>query len=201
MDLDKILAPYINGQLITLWTIHELSAWQNFQKKGFISGDGRRIDHYFRSAYDWMLNQMKKRITDYPDKYPIWAWYFPKPDLRKAAYLPKGTKGVRIECQVSAQRVLLSDFETWHNVLNDCYLALAEKEDEKWEKQAAKNKQSKNIQLIQQAKEKSWEKIFNLKALESQADKNWLGSIQNIQATLEKIYLSEVKKVTIFTAK
>ena len=79
----------------------------------------KAIDSWFRPAYDWMVGQLEQRVKNYPrKKYPIWAWYHPKPGLRRSGHLPCGTSGVRIEFLVSSDRVLLSDFEAWHGVLN-----------------------------------------------------------------------------------
>ena len=66
---------------------------------------------------------------------PIWAWYQwegsrRKPDLRASGYLPKGEPGVRLELRVADDRVLLSDFDLWHYVLNYWYLPKSEKAGE-----------------------------------------------------------------------
>ncbi|UYZ73367.1 DUF3841 domain-containing protein [Moraxella bovis] len=66
----------------------------------------------------------------------MWAWYHahgankPKPDLRKSGHLPKGERGVRIEFTLPKERVLLSNFDGWHAVLNDWCFALDDDEYE-----------------------------------------------------------------------
>jgi hypothetical protein len=93
----------------------------------------KAIDSWLRPAYDWMVGQLEQRVKNYPcNKYPIWAWYHPKPDLRLSGHLPRGTSGVRVEFLVSSDRVLLSDFEAWHAVLNCWYLSLSDEESENW---------------------------------------------------------------------
>ncbi len=66
-----------------------------------------------------------------PGIFPIWAWYKYdekyRPDLRKAAHLAKGDRGVLIEVEESFDNVLLSDFMNWHLVLN------SEKETKAWQ--------------------------------------------------------------------
>ena len=42
--------------------------------------------------------------------------------LAVCGHLPKGERGVRLELQVADDRVLLSDFDLWHYVLNYWYL-------------------------------------------------------------------------------
>src|SRR5947209_17010016 len=47
---------------IRAWTIQRTACWEQFQKGGILRGDGRRVDHYFRPAYRWLIAQMGKRL-------------------------------------------------------------------------------------------------------------------------------------------
>jgi Domain of unknown function (DUF3841) len=81
-------------------------------------------------AYQWMAQAMRQRLGS-PDtraQMPIWVWCQwrgatrARPDLRARGHLPAGTPGVRIELELDESRVLRSDFELWHYVLNGWYL-------------------------------------------------------------------------------
>ena len=47
--------------------------------------------------------------------------------------MPKGSRGVRLEIELDERRVLLSDFELWHYVLNYWYLPESEEDGESFE--------------------------------------------------------------------
>ena len=58
------------------------------------------------------------------DQVPIWCWCQWRgerrrmPDLRHCGHLPRGTRGVRLGLELAEARLLRSDFELWHYVLN-----------------------------------------------------------------------------------
>lgn len=60
-----------------------------------------------------------------------------RPDLRSSGHFRKGTRGVRIEFEIPDDQVLLSDFESWHYVLNYWYLARSEAEDKAFDRYIA----------------------------------------------------------------
>ena len=80
-----------------------------------------------------MAIQMLKRGLTRGLHPPIWVWVRPKPDLRQAGYLQRGRKGVLLELEIDSHRILLSDFDAWHCVLNHWYLALTEYEELQFE--------------------------------------------------------------------
>ncbi|NMX21197.1 hypothetical protein C5S30_01900, partial [ANME-1 cluster archaeon GoMg4] len=126
--------------------------------------------------------------------------HHPKPDLRRSGHLPRGTSGVRIEFIVSSDRVLLSDFEAWHAVLNCWYLSLSEVESDNWDNRCEIagikigwenwHPPSPKEELM-----RSWERIFDLKLLKKHSA--WMGG-GAIHACIEKIYMDEVVTVTYF---
>ncbi|HVE80897.1 MAG TPA: DUF3841 domain-containing protein [Candidatus Dormibacteraeota bacterium] len=184
---------------VTLWTIHEQEFWELCQQRGVILGDGRRIfDRYFLPQYQWIKEQMKLRIPEYTGRYPVWAWFTPKPDLRGTNYLLKGQRGVRVEFTAPAEQVLLSDFNAWHIVMNFGYMSHTEEEYERFEAEYPNHhKALQQPEYIERLKE-SWVRIFDL---DSQRDPEWAGEPDYIQACVEKVSLEQVVRVTPFTAR
>jgi len=89
-------------------------------------------------------------------------------------------KAVLLEIDISYEKVLLSDFQAWHYVLNGWTLKDHENED---------------IDM-----EKSWERIFDLEFLKRHPD--WGRSEKlDIQGVTGKIVLSEMKSVKEFICK
>lgn len=194
---------------LRLWTIQAEEIWARAEESGVLecndSTADKAIDSWFRPAYDWMVRQLEQRVKNYPgSKYPIWAWYHQKPDLRHSGHLPRGTSGVRIEFVVSSGRVLLSDFEAWHAVLNCWYLSLSEEECDNWDNRCERA----GIKIgwenwppsspVKEELMRSWERIFDLELLKQHPD--WVGG-ETIQACIERIYMDEIENVTYFKAR
>jgi hypothetical protein len=196
-DLTQGLHP---GQKVTLWTVQTSEAWEALQKQRVLRADGRRVTPEFRPAYRWLMAQMKERLPSCSGRYPVWAWYHPKPDLRYAGFLPRGTPGVRIEFVASVDRILLSDFDAWHAVLNSSYLALDETEDEAFDRFLTE-RGTFHEQLPPNLQDKvrgSWHRIFDLEAMWASG---YASLARYIQAVIEEVRLEEVNRVTPFTAR
>ena len=112
--------------MMVIWSILTRQAWDDLQRRGRLRASRRHVIKDFLGPYLWMADQMERRLKvprPSKDAMPIWAWYQwegkrSKPDLRSAGHVPQGGKGVRLELQVADGRVLLSDFDLWHYVLN-----------------------------------------------------------------------------------
>jgi hypothetical protein len=188
---------------VTLWTIQDEKAWQELNRKGVFIPKEKFVPSDFKKGYDWLKNQMIQRIgkPKYNKQYPIWAWFHhqdeknKKPDLRKSGHLPTGTNGYRIEIQKDINDILLSDFELWHYVINDWYLASSRKDDKSFNKDV----KNKSPQYIKSKKERSWEKVFDMDFKLS--DYALPFQKKSIQATFWSLKLHEVIKVDKFVAR
>ena len=70
----------------------------------------------------------------------------------KRALLPVGTSGVCLTVDIPDNKVLLSDFDAWHCVLNNWFCPLTNEEDELFENEKG------NLTI-----EESWDRIFHCK--------------------------------------
>jgi hypothetical protein len=204
---------------MVIWSILTQEAWNEMQRRGRLRASRRHASKEFVGPYLWMAQQMERRLPGprpNKDAMPIWAWYQwegaarRKPDLRSGGYLPKGERGVRIECRVADDRVLLSDFDLWHYVLNYWYLPDTVKIGNAFERKLGRiglsfYKYDHQHPLphgqYRREIERSWERIF---------DVNWADpghSIaspprkKSIQATLWALTLDDVVSATRFTAR
>jgi hypothetical protein len=174
--------------VLRLWSLQAVPAWERLLKTGVLRGDGRRVEaRTFRPAYRWLMEQMRERVDDYAGGFPVWAWYRPMPDLRCAGHAAPGAAQVRIELSVDASRVLLSDFDAWHFVLNRGYVTESEEE---WEAAETRN--------CQREMRESWNRIFNV---EERPYDEWTGGCRRVQATLGEIRLSDVLSARLFRAR
>lgn len=132
-----------------------------------------------------MIEQMNTRIG-HDGTYPIWLWEV-EPNLVEEGFDKKGTQLVCLAVELPKRKVLLSDFDAWHCVLNDIYLPLNQSEDDKLEKG-----------LFQISKEKSWERIFDLDLLSS--SEYWNGNSRWVQGVTGKIPLKNIVDYNYFIA-
>ncbi|KNY25486.1 DUF3841 domain-containing protein [Pseudobacteroides cellulosolvens] len=158
------------------YSIQDLNAWTEAQHRGYLIGNEKYVWEEFLRPYHWMMSQMLKRIPEYNEEYPIWLWP-EKPDLRRSGHMERGKKAILIEVELPDSKVLLSDFQAWHCVLND--YPILDYDDE----------------IIDM--ELSWERIFDLEYLRKHPDWGML----DIQGVTGKIYLNQVKSVREFTCK
>lgn len=135
---------------------------------------------------------MQRRIGAPPPgvRYPVWAWYqyqderARRPDLRRSAHAPSGTPLVLIEFELPDDQVLLSDFELWHYVLNDWYVAARVWRDRTYPPDV---------------RERSWRRIFDLDRII--VDLAGPRSGRSIQATVWQVPMSVVRRVRPFVAR
>lgn len=144
-----------------LWTIQPVEVINEIEEKGYYITDKEKIDNDFITAYNWITDKMKENIRNSDNiEYPLWAWHTydgkrKQPDLRNSGYAEKGTKMCCIEFEIQDDKVMLSEFDEWHIVLNDGYGF----DNELWDK---KYEHILTLSEEQQEKEKikSWENVI-----------------------------------------
>ena len=116
-----------------LWTIQPEAVYEEILSTGVYHCDFSKSSlSEWERQYDWLVEQMKKRIGPPPNgvSYPVWAWHTwegvrKKPDLRRERW-GNGWKGERFVCleiDVPDKDVLLSDFDSWSIILLNGLLA------------------------------------------------------------------------------
>jgi DNA-binding transcriptional LysR family regulator len=194
---------------IRLWTLQHLEVWERLRSEGVLTVDPGHPDFClegepsFREPYDWMREQMTRRVEGYAGHYPWWA-YEHFLDLRRWRFHsgPPGTRMVRLGLAIATEQALLSGFEAWHYVLNRWYLpaALDDEEHEREQKECECAAALDGVDVWKQTPlpepwesrlRASWERIF---------DVDMRRSTETIQATFEFLWLDDVVTVTDFTA-
>lgn len=162
-----------------LYTVQSLEAYHELVNTGRYVCDeakSRFIIEWagFKEAYKWIAEQMTKRIGPPPDGvlYPVWAW------PTAVSFASRGLRPdqVMIEFEVSRDRVLLSDFEGWHAVIDNYFFAESFDEYDYFKELEPDEKEI--------AKVDSWEKIFDRRP------------IDECQATVWELRLGDIRSVT-----
>jgi Domain of unknown function (DUF3841) len=179
-----------------LWSIQAEEVLSELLAKGRLHGP-EVVDADYERAYRWMGQQMVRRSVSSSFCYPLWGWCSfgdrrsRKPDLRIKWHLPPGTRGVRLEFELPAERVLLSQFEMWTWILGGHYIPLTRRELATVEHATTKVSRSKRL--------KSWERVFDLACGSSAL---WGPSeSRRIQACMSHIRKDDLVDARFFIAK
>lgn len=98
---------------------------------------------------------------------------------------------VQITFEAEVKDFLLSDFDNWNLILNNCYIAENEQD---WDDSYAKHSEYNRKEIVA-----SWDSVFDL----NRYTPNWdvEPDKRTIQATLWEVRISQVQKVEHFLAK
>lgn len=177
-----------------LYTIQHVDAYKNALIEGYLtSNEDYKV---FPKEYNWMYDEYVKRCNIKErdsNKGLVWCWK-DKPDLRRRGYHDRGTDLVLLKLNIDNDKVLASDFNVWHFVLNDWSVALNEEEEEYYF-----NLKSSNDVRYEEEKLKSWCIIFDIDLLK--ACDYLSGDTQEIQYVTGKVPISQVEVVRYFKAK
>ena len=194
-----------------IWSIQNESAWESLQKTRRLVAHSHHQADNWPEAYDWMSEQVKKRIAPAPisNAVPLWGWYqwknvtTKRPDLRcvRHHWSPAG-KYVLLECDIPDDQVLLSDFGAWHIPLNTGFLALDDHDINRFDfflKKSGWQRSEPIPEPFRSELHKSWELIFDLKSLDNE---HWgFISQKSIQASFWEIAIDQVKSHKAFTSR
>ena len=185
-----------------LWTIQKIEIYELIQETGVYHCDlEKSMFSFCREQYDWLADEMKKRVGNPPEgvSYPVWAWYMwegrrRKPDLRRERW-GNGWKGERFACMeidIPEENVLLSDFDAWSIILLHGLLSDSEEEAERQESAYDSLPEEEKKQY----RDKNWSRAFDL----SYVDNDWFHRGDSIQATFWELKKDNIRSVRFFTS-
>lgn len=199
-----------------LWSIQSPCRLAHLSEHGVLHGDWDYLrnseDDFYIRPYKWMAKAMAARLPEFSGKAPIWAW--PKKyDLRLERWQWGDKWKVCIEFEAPDDRVVLSDYDLWHSVLNDFPVSLTEAEHNAYfERYDERNKYLIDVRgfgyrkagrwterEFQREKEVSWDRIFDP---DLPWDDQWLGEgPRRWQATLDGLQEEWVTGVRVFRSR
>lgn len=200
------------------WTIINQAQYNYLSRYGFLKADGRRVWTEFKESYHWLVERMEEKIGPSPNDvlYPMWSYVQwrgknrIKPDIRTLRYTVGNGMFYRLELEIPESRMVLTNYDEWHFVLNQSYISWNEAEESIFEKKEMYEKKLKQINGFYDYKQysnelksevvNSWERIFDLRSFR---DTEWLGPLDDItiQATFWKLYKSDIVKIDKFTSR
>ena len=185
-----------------LWTIQPPEIYDIIKETGVFHCDPALISMpEFAGAYDWLATEMIKRVGPPPEgvTYPVWAWHTwygkrEKPDLRRMRWETgdAGEKQVCLEIDIPDDKVLLSDYDAWHAVLNDWLLSDSEEESDQLEAYL----ETLSTEEKAAFKHKNWKRVFDVSPFKN----DWTSRGDFVQATFWELRKDQIRGVRHFTA-
>lgn len=203
---------------LTLYTFQPIFVWECLNELGFFHPffvdevdsflkEEKENDWGFFHAYQWLKYQMNQKGIKYhhANEQIIWAWYQwagenkKAPDKRyQSVYNYFEDPYVLLELEINPERVLLSDYDAWHYVLNYWHLS-SDRESEKFSKSFDFYRKKPLAGLANEQIQNTWLSIFDLD--KSKKILNIESNNQQIQATFFELFFNDVKKVHFFENK
>lgn len=145
--------------VVRVWSVQTRDVLDSLAAGRVWRPDVRHVCAAWRPAYRWMAHQLAARVGAPADgaQAPVWVWCQwrganrRRPDLRSRGHLPSGTAGVRLELDIEPERLLCSDFELWHYVLNGWHLPASRAEERAFDARPDPRR-----------REASWQRVFDL---------------------------------------
>lgn len=162
-------------ELIPVYTIQSVSAWDAARERGYLTGSPELSDGDFLVSYGWMRAQMALRLPRFSGDFPVWAWT-KRPNMRQWPYT---ADHVLITARVPRGRILPSDFDSWHCILNHWFISLNEEEDDALVRD--------NV-----PPETTWHRVFDILESEPGFDPKWRGRTLCPQLCVDRITTGEV---------
>jgi len=149
-------------------------------------------DSTFHKPYKWMVQQMKDRGIQKDNRYPVWGWYkyydskYRPPPISKMQKYCEGQ--YRLKLDVPDELVLLSDWSTWHEPLNNMFCGsdkyvlkmMSVEENRTW-----------SPEKLERLKLKSWQKVFDI---DLDNLKDWQG-VQACFPSIKPEYLIKAERI------
>ena len=167
------------------YSIQTKEAYNDALLKGYLEGNRKYIDDFFINSYHWIMKQMNKRLVNYNTEYPIWLWS--KKTIIENGVYEKDTEWVLLKIFIDDKDVLLSDFMSWHCVLNNIMLPINKNEED-----------IKDKNIIQ----KSWERIFDINMLKNnEYILENISDVDEIQGVTGRIKINDIKMIKNFVVR
>lgn len=178
IDKDGVIWEHVYIQKIAQWTdIIKMKLWtkqpvtvaQKLKTDNVYYADPTNlnvmshVDHNFKVAYHWMFSQYRRKCRPPRQNItPIWWYVYNYSNRPRFNYAPGDDFCCIIIADVSADQLLLSNFEYWHFPLNDWWIhPTEEKTTAEWDCVERQYDLLPKDQR-QQLKYQSWQQVFNI---------------------------------------
>lgn len=165
--------------LVRIYSRQHVDALAVAQEKGYFSGEHNHqdFDDMWQKQYNWMRDQMAKSIPNFSGELPMWA-YLKRPWHKGWWKLRKDI--VMITALVPRERMIFSDYESWHLPLNNGPICDSEIEYDEWYDNTPDADPSP-----------TWHKCLDICG-DDKMNNDWMRPSNMIQACVDRIYINEI---------
>jgi len=121
---------------LTLYTIQSVVALERLRSNGELHGDPALGEEYFAEGYAWLSLRMREYLGRHgAGEGMLWLWARERRGALVDQLRVDRADAVLLTVSVARERVLLTDFDDWHDVLNrrlHVPLLPGESEDQWW---------------------------------------------------------------------
>lgn len=104
---------------LTLYTIQSVAAFEKLCLTGELHGDPALGEEHFSEAYAWLSARMRDRLGRHgAGEGMLWLWARERRRALVDQLRADPAAAVLLTVSVARERVLLTDFDDWHDVLN-----------------------------------------------------------------------------------
>jgi hypothetical protein len=179
LGVPRLRRPDLGRDFLSLITVQSRDAYEALHRDGVLHGDPRLGEPDYAEAYAWMSDQMGRRV---PENGPGMLWLWAR--VRRSAVIDHARANpgsVLLSVRVARDRVLISDYLDWHQVLNRSLNVgiLPHETDEEWSRrfdteQAAWDERTRPFATtpidawpatLRDEIQQSWNTIFDLDAV------------------------------------
>ncbi|GHG60651.1 hypothetical protein GCM10012320_35320 [Sinomonas cellulolyticus] len=121
----------LSAPVLLLHTRQTPEVLRQLLETGRFTPDRSHVDEWYHGPYDWMLRKMSERLPTRGEG-AVWFWAKTRREYLLDEMRHCG-RDVLLTCRIPRERVLLSEYHDWHNVLNaspNVFLLPGESRDE-----------------------------------------------------------------------
>ena len=185
-----------------IWTMQPKAEFERQIRETGVCHEITYLDEQteFPKAYDFLTEEMKKRVGPAPSgvRYPAWGYQMwepkrPRPDIRwlRWNWGPSDMEHVRVELDVPDDQVLLLDDYAFPMRLNDWLISDSEAECDSLHKQYGQL----SSEMQEQMKKENWWRVFDITP---GGDPDWRGKGESIAACIWEIRKEWIRKIDTF---
>ena len=152
-----------DGAYLRGWTIQPWEIWERVE-----AGESLYVDWGYSAnlhlSYDWLREQLCRRVPGYSGRYPWWA-YTTRPDLRRMRHLrPHATRCVLLELSLPRRTTVVFPSWAWDLIFYHELVSTVRGETEEWrrrmERELSEDPPSPLPEPWRSELYASWERIF-----------------------------------------
>lgn len=189
---------------IRAWTIQPWAVWAAVEATGSLMVDPHYSGH-LHVCYEWLREQLARRIPGYTGNYPWWA-YCRRPDLRRYRHrYALGAPYALIELALPPERACTLTFWAWDAIFYGRYLGATAAESEDWHRRLCAAFPDEEDgepwpfpEPWRSERERSWERLFD----PGLPAEGWWdaegGSASEREVVFEELRRADVRRVTPF---